>query len=642
MGLCSSAQGVEESALAGEYQEKNMSLIKQIAGKMRAGVRAARDFKPSVEFLTIISSPSTPFYVYAETLHKEVLRVISAEFCFLHFVDEIREKILSLYFPSDQDSLANKQHYYSTRKATPVFWESNFGEGLVGTQKSLNIQDAVLHNMFKDGVDYPPGLSATNVLRSFCSQPVRYMGDDTRIIGSITVTNKDGSFVDAKGTSFSLRDVSQLRSICLQVSDSFYRQRIQAFEDRGDSHAKALLAHYDGDHQDIHGRRSMHHGGTVRESDTESLEETKSMASSKYVVEGDNDLSTVSPISRSQLRRLDVESGVNKSLEFKNTKRNSRNVASGKDLLLYHWPDEERFGQRGLPCSELGVPDNFRTIEFSALDFSPERLERFVLSIFRDTGIANHFSVGAGKLVRWTRAARASYRDNPFHNWYHGFSVLHFCYFELYSTDISSFLHPLDVFGLLIAALCHDSDHPAKTNGFLITVEDGLAIQYNDVSVLENHHAFIACELLRSPSTSLSLFLEKKDRRELRKIVITCILATDMAHHDKLCKKILARDKLRPFRSDRVTDRQTLLNLCVHSADLSAQTLPWATACKWEERISMEFSAQADAERSLGLNPAPFMCNLDDIKVRGKGQMSKLTEYLSLFFASQKLLQSLL
>ena len=77
-----------------------------------------------------------------------------------------------------------------------------------------------------------------------------------------------------------------------------------------------------------------------------------------------------------------------------------------------------------------------------------------------------------------------------------------------------------------------------------------------------------------------------------------------------------------------MTDRQTLLNMCIHCADLSAQTLPWVTACKWEERISQEFAAQADAERALGLSPAPFMCNLDDIKVRGKGQMSKFVVLL--------------
>ena len=144
--------------------------------------------------------------------------------------------------------------------------------------------------------------------------------------------------------------------------------------------------------------------------------------------------------------------------------------------------------------------------------------------------------------------------------------------------------------------------------------------QYNDVSVLENHHAYIACELLRADATMLSVYLDKSNRRELRKIVITSILATDMAHHNKLCTKILQRDHLRPFRSDVVTDRQTLLNLCIHSADLSAQTLPWRTACQWEERISQEFSNQAEAEKARGLVPAPFMRNLDDMSTRGKAQ----------------------
>ena len=116
---------------------------------------------------------------------------------------------------------------------------------------------------------------------------------------------------------------------------------------------------------------------------------------------------------------------------MKRTLSHSRNVASALDLLLYQWPQEQGQlqGSRGLPISELGVPDNFRTLDFSALDYAPERLERFVLSIFRDTGIANEFGIQPGKLVRWTRAVRASYRQNPFHNWYHGFSVFHFCYF---------------------------------------------------------------------------------------------------------------------------------------------------------------------------------------------------------------------
>ena len=89
----------------------------------------------------------------------------------------------------------------------------------------------------------------------------------------------------------------------------------------------------------------------------------------------------------------------------------------------------------------------------------------------RDTGMVHHFSIPPARLIRWTRAVRSSYQDNPFHNWYHGFSVFHFSYYQLYISDISTFLHPLDVFGLLVAAICHDSDHPGLTNKHLTDTE---------------------------------------------------------------------------------------------------------------------------------------------------------------------------
>ena len=145
--------------------------------------------------------------------------------------------------------------------------------------------------------------------------------------------------------------------------------------------------------------------------------------------------------------------------------------------------------------------------------------------------------------------------------------------------------------------------------------------------------------MLRNDSTKISCYLDKQDQKELRKIVITAILHTDMSKHNKTCQSIMDRDKLRPFRSDSVTDRQTLLNITIHCADLSAQVLPWITASKWEERISQEFSAQAKKEIELGMKPSPIMINLDDMKVRGKGQMGfidyvlvKLWDPMSMMF----------
>lgn len=41
---------------------------------------------------------------------------------------------------------------------------------------------------------------------------------------------------------------------------------------------------------------------------------------------------------------------------------------------------------------------------------------------------------------------------------------------------------------MMLAAFCHDYDHPGLNNQFLIASSDLLALVYNDKSVLENHH----------------------------------------------------------------------------------------------------------------------------------------------------------
>lgn len=39
-----------------------------------------------------------------------------------------------------------------------------------------------------------------------------------------------------------------------------------------------------------------------------------------------------------------------------------------------------------------------------------------------------------------------------------------------------------------MAASCHDLDHPGFNNIFMIEKKDEIAVRYNDLSVLENHH----------------------------------------------------------------------------------------------------------------------------------------------------------
>lgn len=59
----------------------------------------------------------------------------------------------------------------------------------------------------------------------------------------------------------------------------------------------------------------------------------------------------------------------------------------------------------------------------------------------------------------------------------------------LFSHAYSSMLASPQVLSALIAAAVHDANHPGRSSAFVIKTRHPLAILYNDMSVLENHHA---------------------------------------------------------------------------------------------------------------------------------------------------------
>merc|ERR1719162_162633 len=96
--------------------------------------------------------------------------------------------------------------------------------------------------------------------------------------------------------------------------------------------------------------------------------------------------------------------------------------------------------------------------------------------------------VGAMKARYSTRAA--------YHNFAHAFDTLQATFLLLDSWALFGVLPPQDVLALLFAALGHDIEHPGYTNAYLINTSHNLAIRYNDLSVLESHHASTACSIL--------------------------------------------------------------------------------------------------------------------------------------------------
>ena len=52
----------------------------------------------------------------------------------------------------------------------------------------------------------------------------------------------------------------------------------------------------------------------------------------------------------------------------------------------------------------------------------------FTYYIFEKTGLLSEIKIPTQIFKNFICCVRGKYRDNPFHNWYHGFSVLHFTY----------------------------------------------------------------------------------------------------------------------------------------------------------------------------------------------------------------------
>lgn len=78
------------------------------------------------------------------------------------------------------------------------------------------------------------------------------------------------------------------------------------------------------------------------------------------------------------------------------------------------------------------------------------------------------------------------------------------CYLQ--RERLQSLLEPLDEVCALIAAAAHDLDHPGTSSAFLCNSRHPLAVLYNDLTVLESHHAALMFKLTISECTFPCVF----------------------------------------------------------------------------------------------------------------------------------------
>eukprot|EP00479_Gromia_sphaerica_P008206 TRINITY_DN3028_c0_g1_i1.p1 TRINITY_DN3028_c0_g1~~TRINITY_DN3028_c0_g1_i1.p1 ORF type:complete len:397 (-),score=81.23 TRINITY_DN3028_c0_g1_i1:113-1303(-) len=229
-------------------------------------------------------------------------------------------------------------------------------------------------------------------------------------------------------------------------------------------------------------------------------------------------------------------------------------------------------------------------------------------ALFYRYNLIRKFKIDETKLRNFLTAVEDGYLDNPYHNSMHGADVAQAVHFFLSNTQIHEFLTDNEKIAIIISALIHDFEHPGLTNKFLIAAEDMLSTRYNDKHVLENHHLAAAAQILQRPGCAILENVSATDKKEIRSIMIHCVLATDLASHFDHIGNFKRRMTLGdPFDVGVREDRINILTMALKCADLGHASKPREIHHRWTQLVMEEFYRQGDKERRLGLPISAFM-----------------------------------
>jgi len=205
-------------------------------------------------------------------------------------------------------------------------------------------------------------------------------------------------------------------------------------------------------------------------------------------------------------------------------------------------------------------------------------------------------------------------RNNNYHTDLHAADIAHtsYIYFTVGLINEIINLDKMSICALFLSCICHDYKHPGLNNNFLIETNNSIAINYNDISILENMHISETFKLILSDEKyNIFYNFDKEKYKKIRKQMISCVLGTDMSKHShtlNFMKKSIEKNKERKEIDE--NEKQDYMSLIVHSADISNPTKTFYVYFKWAKLVMEEFYNQGDKEKELGIN-----CTYDRNKV---------------------------
>ena len=257
---------------------------------------------------------------------------------------------------------------------------------------------------------------------------------------------------------------------------------------------------------------------------------------------------------------------------------------------------------------------------FNVFEMEPPQLREAVIAMFDEAGIFREGLCEVGTAENFLLQVQDHYNPNPYHNFQHAVDVTHTLFRFLSLTASSTQLEPHETFAMLVGAISHDLEHPGVNNAYLEKVKDPLATTYNDKSILENRH--IACLyslLAENPEANVFSNVSEKVWKEMRRIIISVILHTDMSQHFGMVSQLEVFVELHDGDLQEIArggdvnmlasaeDKSFILQVLLHAADVSNPVKPHAIYDRWASCVLQEFFEQGDREAARGMPISPMM-----------------------------------
>lgn len=232
-------------------------------------------------------------------------------------------------------------------------------------------------------------------------------------------------------------------------------------------------------------------------------------------------------------------------LFFVQEKGNSANISSSRrssnDSII-----RSGRGSASIPLTKPKSSSQISNLLDTALDwdFDVFRLEELTekrplvylgMELCQKFDVFETFQVDEATMKQWLIVIEANYHvGNSYHNSTHAADVMQATavFLQQLAKKEPNLLDQQDEATALLAAAAHDIDHPGKSSAFLCNADDKLALLYNDMTVLESHHAAMTFQLtLRDDKVNIFKNLDRDSFKRARSMIIDMILATEMTRH---------------------------------------------------------------------------------------------------------------